>query len=76
MGPAGKKIQLTLRITEVNKDSRREISALVFVRKEVVGHALVGVEGDVAHVLDVGRILALASEPDHPADHGNFFGVG
>lgn len=64
--------ELTFRVFQVQEHGRGEVAALVLERVEVVGHTLVRVVGDLAQVLDVSRVLALAGEPDDPAHHGSF----
>ena len=67
--------ELTLGVFQMYENSRGKVSTLIFVREVVVSHTGVWVVGDLAHVLDVGRIFALAGEPDDAAHHGDLFGV-
>jgi len=67
--------KLTLRAFQMYENSRGKVFSLVFEREVVIGHAGVGVVGDVPHVLDVGRIFSLAGEPDDAAHHGDLYGV-
>ena len=60
--------ELTLGVLEVSEDGRTEVPLLVLVGVVVDGESLPGDEVDVAHVLPVGGVLALAADPDHLAD--------